>query len=117
MAFTGDRPTTKRDTYFSLWSVTDEGIRNVERLRATIEKASAMIREHGGECRLYVSVGGAHDMIGVAKGIDDEKIVEIQHAIQSFGTLRTTFVKTKEFSLKEYRAHIKGVNKLRAVRL
>ena len=97
-----DKSTKTPDTYFSLWTLTDTGVRNVELLRQTIEKASAMIRECGGTCRLHVSIGGQYDMIGVAKGVDDATIVKIQHAIKSFGTLNTTFIKTKEYSSKDF---------------
>lgn len=109
-------PIEQPDTYFSLWTATDAGIRDLGKLRQTIEKASAMIRESKGTCHLYVSIGGEYDMIGVAKGVDDRRIVEIQHAIRSFGTVDTTFLKTKEFSRKDFQTYISRVNQLRNIR-
>jgi uncharacterized protein with GYD domain len=111
-----DKPIGKPDTYFSLWTATEAGIRDVSKLKQTIEKASAMIRESKGTCHLYVSIGGEYDMIGVASGVDDRRIVEIQHAIKSFGTLHTTFLKTKEFSRKDFQSYIRRVDQLRNIK-
>jgi len=102
-----------RDTYFSLWSLTDKGASEPAAVRATIETASAMIRDAKGECHLYVSIGGPWDFIGVATGVTDEKIVAIQKAIQAFGTLRADFVKTKEFSLPDFSKLIDDVKHFR----
>ena len=112
-----DKPIVKPDTYFSLWKLTDEGVRSPAGVRDTVGRASAMIRELGGECHLYVSIGGPYDMIGVARGVDDTKIVQVQHAIRSLGALETTFIKTREFSSKDYRAYIRDVNRLRRLKL
>jgi uncharacterized protein with GYD domain len=111
-----DQPIQKPDTYFSLWTATEAGIRDLSKLRQSIEKASAMIRESKGTCHLYVSIGGEYDMIGVANGVEDRRIVEIQHAIKSFGTLHTTFLKTKEFSRKDFQSYISSVNQLRNIK-
>jgi uncharacterized protein with GYD domain len=105
-----------RDIYFSLWTITAEGLRNPRRLQETIEAASAMIRESKGECHLHVAIGGAYDMIGVAQNVSDERIIEIQHAIQAFGTVTTIFIKTKEFSLQRYGEHIQEVIKLHSIK-
>lgn len=107
-----------RDTYFSLWKMTDAGVRDPQLLKTTIETASAMIRDAGGECRLYVTVGGSCDLIGVARGdkIDDTRIVQIQHAIKSFGTLSTDFVKAREFAVADWGQYVTEVNRLRALK-
>ena len=39
---TVDGPIEQPDTYFSLWTATEAGIRDLGKLRQTIEKASAM---------------------------------------------------------------------------
>lgn len=112
------QPDKIRDTYFSLWTMTEAGIREPQLLKTTIDQASAMIRDLGGECRLYVAVGGSYDLIGVASGerIDDTRIVQVQHAIKAYGTLQTEFVKAREFSLGEFGAYVTEVNRLRSLK-
>jgi uncharacterized protein with GYD domain len=92
-----------RDTYFSLWQLTEFGAGHPDEVRRTIQAASAMIRsQSGAECHLFIPVGGLWDFIGVAWGIDDERIVAIQQAIRSTGTFDATFVKAREFTLAEF---------------
>ena len=105
-----------RDTYFSLWSLTDKGAGDPAAVRATIDTASAMIRDAKGECHLFVAIGGPWDFIGVATGVSDEKIVAIQQAIRAFGTLRTDFVKTKEFSLPDFQKLIDDVKRFQTLK-
>jgi len=106
-----------RDVYFSLWTLTDEGLRNSDTLDATIRTASAMIQDAGAECHFYVTVGGSCDFIGVAHGkgkeLDETTIVAIQHAIKAFGTLRTEFIKAREFSLNDFTEFLKNAKRLR----
>jgi uncharacterized protein with GYD domain len=100
----------QRDVYFSLWRMTEFGAQHPQSVRSTIEKASAMIRStNGAECHLFIPVGGPWDYIGLAWGTDDERIVQIQHAIRAAGTFETTFVKAREFSLPEFVAFSQGV--------
>jgi uncharacterized protein with GYD domain len=112
------RPDEIRDTYFSLWTLTEKGVSDAAALQATIRTASAMIRDAKGTCSLYVTVGSPYDLIGVAKGekLEDEKITAIQQAIKAFGTLRTDFIKAREFSLDEYASYLADVTRLRALR-
>jgi uncharacterized protein with GYD domain len=107
-----------RDSYFSLWTLTEIGRRDPEAVQQTIAAASAMIRDLGGECRLYVCVGGWYDLIGVARGdaLDDTKIVQVQHAIQAFGTLHVAFVKAREFSLSDFQAYTGEVRRLQQLK-
>ena len=103
-----------RDYYFSLWKLTDAGRQDPAAVQRTIDTASAMIRNLGAQCSLYVAVGGAYDFIGVAYGatLDDAKIVAVQKAIQAFGTLQTTFIKTQEMSLAEFGAFTTEIQRL-----
>ena len=107
---------TVRDTYFSLWTLTDKGINDSTALKATIETASEMIRDSKGECHFYVTIGGPCDFIGVAQGVDDTKIMAIQHAIKSFGTLRTEFIKASEFSLNDFGKYLDEIGRLHGLR-
>ena len=61
-------PDNLRDTYFSMWTLTEKGIADAAALEATIRTASAMIQDAGGTCKLYVTVGSPYDLIGVANG-------------------------------------------------
>ncbi len=92
-----------RDTYFSLWRLTQFGCQHPEEVRRTIQTASAMIRsQSGAECHLFIPIGGEWDYIGIAWGIDDERIVAIQQAIRAIGTFEATFVKAREFTLADF---------------
>jgi hypothetical protein len=103
-----------RDTYFSLWTLTEKGITDPAAVQATIEAASAMIASAKAECHFYLAIGGAYDYIGVAKGaqLNDTKIVAIQHAIEAYGTLSGEFIATTEKSLKDFAAYIADVKKM-----
>ena len=103
----GARQEVPEDHYFFLWNVTDEGLRNVEALKDTIRKASAMVRNLGGTCRLYVTIGGRYEMVGVAQGIDDTKAAELLLAVNALRTMRTTtFLKARNFSLDQHDSFI-----------
>lgn len=97
---------TKEDTvdqYFFLWNLTDEALRNVEALKLAIRTASGMVRQLGGTCRLYVTIGGQYDLVGVAQGIDDTKAAELLLAVNGLRMVKTTvFMKAKNFSLSQY---------------
>jgi uncharacterized protein with GYD domain len=103
------------DVYFFMWTLTDEGVENPAKLLDTIRRASQMVRQSGGECHLHVCFAEPFDMIGIAKGMGATQMVEMQHAIDSLGTVKTTFVPTKEYSLGEYEAFIANVIKFRDV--
>ena len=49
-----------RDTYFSLFRLTEFGAQHPEDVKRTLETASRMIRETGGgaECHLFIPIGG-----------------------------------------------------------
>lgn len=105
----------QRDTYFSLFRLTDFGARHPEEVKKALDTASRMVRETGGEaeCHLFIPIGGPWDFIGLTWGTDDQRIVEIQQAVRSFGTFEETFVKAREFTLADYNAFVGQVEKLR----
>ena len=99
----GARAEEQADHYFFVWNVTDEGLRNIEALKDTIRRASAMVDVLRGRCRLYVTIGGPYDMIGVAEGINDAQAAELLLAVNALRTIRTTaFFKARNFSLDQY---------------
>jgi uncharacterized protein with GYD domain len=111
----GDRPKDQpaADTYFFFWNVTEEGVRNPEAVRQALRRASAMQRSLAGSCRLYVSVGGRYDFIGVAEGIDDTQATKLLQAVNALGSIRTTtFVKARDYYLAEYDAFVQDVTRL-----
>lgn len=114
MAIADPKP-GRRTKYFSLWTLTEHGATHPDEVKKTIDAASAMIKDVGAECHLYVTTGGACDFIGVAKGdsLDDAKIVEIQFAIRSFGTMTTVFIKGDEYSLREFGTFVERIDKFR----
>jgi uncharacterized protein with GYD domain len=106
----------ERDTYFGLWTVTPEGLRDLEWFRQTLETASSKIAEAGGECHLFVSSGGSYDMIAMVKGVDEERFIAMLHALKSSGTVTINVVKTKEYSLGQIRKHFDSIKDFQAVR-
>jgi uncharacterized protein with GYD domain len=119
MAFTGDDPPGGgKPKYFFLWTLTEEGRRRPTEVLRAIKQASAMVAASpGGECHLYVSVGGPYDMIGVLSGVDERRAIEIKQAIDALGMMETAFANTREFYLNAYQAHISRVAELVAVKL
>ena len=105
----------QRDTYFSLFRLTEYGAQHPEEVKRALETASRMIRETGGEaeCHLFVPIGGPWDYIGITWGTDDERIIEIQQAVRAFGTFEETFVKAREFLMADFAKFIANVQKLK----
>jgi len=94
------------ETYFSLWTITEEGRRDPAKVQATLVLASSRLRELGGRCRLYASIGGPADLVGVAKGpVDERAMLALQQAIQVSGVLKTVFFKALEFTADDYAAY------------
>src|SRR5262245_32047781 len=90
-------------TYFSLWPITDEGRRDPGKVQEALLLASKGLKEIGGRCRLYVTLGGPADLVGVAKPAKEEQLNEaamlaLQTAIQASGVLKTVFFKALEFT-------------------
>jgi uncharacterized protein with GYD domain len=86
-----------------MWQLTDEGIRDSQAVKASIRRASQMVQQLKGRCRLYVAYGDGYDLIGVAEGITDEQASALRHAVNALGHFHTTtFVKARDFSLDEF---------------
>lgn len=101
------------ETYFSLWTITDEGRRDPAKVHAALVLASNRLRELGGRCRLYVTIGGPADLVGVAKGpLDERAMLALQQAIQVSGILKTVFFKTLEFTADDYAAYTENIARL-----
>lgn len=105
------------ETYFSMWTLTDEGRRYPGKVQTTLELASNRLRDLGGRCRLYVTVGGPADLVGVAKGqpdqpLDERDILALQRAIEVSGVLRCVFFKAIEFTAIDYATYTDRVNSL-----
>ncbi len=105
------------DTYFFMWNLTESAVRDVESVRAALQKAGAMLRALGGRCTLYVSVGGRYEFVGMAEGIDDAAATKLLQAVNALGVLRTTtFLKTRDFYLDEYDGFSRDVTRLLKVK-
>jgi len=104
------------ETYFSLWTITDEGRRNPAQVLDALLMASEGLKEIGGRCRLYVTMGGPADLVGVAKPrngqLDEAAMLALQTAIQATGVLKTVFFKALEFTAEDYKAYTKKIGSL-----
>jgi uncharacterized protein with GYD domain len=101
------------ETYFSMWTITEEGRREPAKVQAALELASARLKELGGRCRLYVTMGGPADLVGVAKGpVDEQSMLALQQAIQTSGILKTVFFKAFEFTADGYANYTGEIAKL-----
>jgi len=108
---------TPADYYFFLWNLTEDGVRNVDALKETIRRASAMVRDLRGKCNLYVTLGGRYDLVGVAQGVDDATATKILLGVNALGaklgTIRTTtFFKARDFSVNEFDTFVDDVTRL-----
>ncbi len=94
------------ETYFSLWTITEEGRRDPAKVLAALMLASKGLKQLGGRCRLYVAMGGPADLVGVAKGpVKESEMLALQQAIEGSGVLKKVFFKAIEFTAKDYEAH------------
>ncbi|HKW91639.1 MAG TPA: hypothetical protein VJX92_07050 [Methylomirabilota bacterium] len=104
------------ETYFSLWTITDEGRRDPGKVQEALLLASKGLKEIGGRCRLYVTMGGPADLVGVAKPrgdqLDEASMLALQTAIQASGVLKAVFFKALEFTADGYAAHTEQINNL-----
>lgn len=103
----------RASSYFFMWTLSDAGSKDVTKLKTTIRTASAMVRDLGGSCRLYVTTGGQYDMVGIARGLNDDQAGQLRFAVDALGTIRTTtFFKVQDFTLDEFDKHIDAAAKL-----
>jgi uncharacterized protein with GYD domain len=101
------------ETYFSLWTITEEGRRDPAKVQAALVLASNRLRDLGGRCRLYVTLGGPADLVGVAKGpLDERQMLALQQAIQVSGILTTVLFKALEFTADDYAAYTTLIDKM-----
>ncbi|MFQ5830776.1 MAG: GYD domain-containing protein [Candidatus Methylomirabilia bacterium] len=115
----GERPKDERpsDTYFVMWNLTEEGARNPEAVRDALKRASAMLGSVGGTCRLYVTLGGRYDFVGLVEGIDDTQATKLLHAVNALGAFRTTtFLKARDYYLVEYDVFANDVTRFLTVK-
>jgi hypothetical protein len=102
------------DTYFSLWTITEEGERDPTKVQQALEMASAELRELGGKCQLFVTMGGPADLIGVAKGpVNEAGMLALQRAVQATGVLTAVFFKAIEFTAGDFAKYTSKVESLR----
>jgi hypothetical protein len=107
------------ETYFSMWTITEEGRRDPAKVQAALVLASKGLRELGGRCRLYATMGGPADLIGVAKGpvdkgkgrLDEQAMLALQQGIQASGILKTVFFKAFEFTQDGYAKHTADIDR------
>ena len=105
------------DTFYSLWTITEEGLRNPGLVHDLLMLASEKLRKIGGRCRLYVTMGGPADLIGVAKAekgaqLDEQKMLALQNAIQASGLLTTVFFKAHEFTADGHAAYTTSIKSM-----
>lgn len=99
--------------YFFMWNVTEAAVTDIVKVKNAIRTASAMVRDLGGSCRLYVTTGGHHDMVGIARGLDDAQAGQLRFAVDALGAFRTTaFFKVQDFTVDEFDQHIDAAAKL-----
>jgi hypothetical protein len=102
------------ETYFSMWTITEEGRRDPAKVQAALVLASKGLKKLGGRCRLYVAMGGSADLIGVAKGpmdgqLDEQAMLALQRAIQASGILTAVFFKAFEFTADGYAKYTEDI--------
>lgn len=103
----------QKDRFFYMWTLTDKGKQDISNLHNALVKASKMLKSIGGNCKLHVALSGKYDLIGVAEDIDDYQALQIRYAVESLDYVRTTtFVKARDFYLKEFEHLRDGVNDL-----
>jgi uncharacterized protein with GYD domain len=76
-------------TYITLLNWTEQGIRNIKKSPARLEKAKAATRAAGGGMKAFYMTLGQHDMVAVIEAPNDEAYAKTVLAIGAHGAVRT----------------------------
>ena len=99
-----EKPTT---TYFLLFKYTETGLSVVGDQARRARRAFELVRESGGTCSFYLTIGGCYDMVSVVTGLDEVGIARLVLAMDSLGAVRTTVLTGLRFRADQW-AHFLG---------
>ena len=76
-------------TYISLISLTDQGVRNMKDLSRRLQNAEQTFAQMGAKLREVYLLMGQYDYVVVAEAADDETMARISLTIAGQGNVRT----------------------------
>lgn len=89
------------NTYISLASWTENGVKNVKDSPARLDAARALGKKHGVNLREFFMTTGTTDMLIIAEAADDTAMAKFNLSLAMAGSVRTTTLKA--FTEDEYR--------------
>ncbi len=89
------------NTYISLASWTENGIKNVKDSPGRLDAARALGKKHGVTLREFFMTTGTTDMLIIAEAADDTAMAKFNLSLAMAGSVRTTTLKA--FTEDEYR--------------
>jgi uncharacterized protein with GYD domain len=92
-------------TYIGLYSLTDQGIRNIKEAPQRIEEAIKGFEEMGGKILGFYAVMGEYDYVVICEAPNDEFAVTTTLALGAEGNVRTKTLKA--FTREEFAEIVK----------
>ena len=93
--------------YIVLINWTEHGIKNVKDSPKRLDAARALCKKHGCAMTKFYLTMGAHDMVAIVEGPDDEAMAKVALGLGSSGAIRTTTLRA--FSEATYRKLIDAI--------
>lgn len=80
-------------TYIALVNYTDHGIRHIKESPKRLDQAKALLKDMGGEFKLFYMTLGNYDLVGVYEAPDDAVAARFTLLLGGAGNVRTTTLK------------------------
>ena len=94
-------------TYAILTNWTQDGIKEVKKSPARLNKVKQAFKEAGGRVKTFYMAMGRYDMVVIAEAPDDETIAKLALMVGSAGSVRTETLRL--FPEPEYRKIIQSL--------
>ena len=94
-------------TYIGLYSLTDQGIRNIKEAPKRIEEAIKGFEEMGGKLLGFYTVLGEYDYVAICEAPNDELVLTATLALGAQGNIRTKTLKA--FTKEEFAEIVKNL--------
>lgn len=95
-------------TYIMLANWTDQGVRNVKASPTRLDTARGLLKEMGGDFKLFFMTMGKYDMVAVYEAPDDAVAARFNLQLAMQGNIRTQTLKA--FPETAYREIIRSVS-------
>jgi uncharacterized protein with GYD domain len=94
-------------TYIMLFSLTQQGVKNIKEGPTRVENAKRAFQNMGAKVKDFYLVMGRYDTVFIVEAPDDETIAKVALALSSLGNVRTETLRA--FTEDEYRKIVASV--------